>query len=139
MSAEKSGYAIKVEFTPDSGTKIEFNAKSKQIPGVKSLGKIDINTDGSPAMAERAPSDQYEGTDAKVSVIYDAALYATILAAINTAGDLVFTSSYSSAVHTFGNSWIAGCEPGGADTNGNPTMDVTFELGGGSGGVPATT
>ena len=139
MAKEKSGYQLGFSFTPDSGTKIDFDCKSKQVPGVKTLGKIDINTDASPAMAERAPSDQYEGTDGKVTAIYDAAVYAALLAVLNTAGDLVITSAYTAAIHTFGNAWIAGVEPGSTDNNGNPTMDITFELGGGTTGIPATT
>ena len=139
MSAEKSGYTIKTAFTPDSGTEISFDAKSKTLPGLEGLGPIDTNTDGSPTLAEQAPADQLKLTAATVTVIQDFALEESLRAVMLKEGDLVFTSSFSSAILTYGNAWIQNIKPGSADIDGNPTMDIDFEFGGGATGVPVLT
>ena len=133
---EKSGYTIKATFTPDSGTAIAFNAKSKTPPGYEGLGPIDINTDGSPTLAEQAPADQIKLTTATVSVIQDFDLQEELRAIMLQKGSLALTSSFTSKTITFGNCWIQNVKPGSADIDGNPTMDIEIEFGGGTAGVP---
>ncbi len=138
MSAEKSGYLITVEWTDGTNT-ISFDAKSKTIPGLEGLGPIDINTDASPALAEQAPADQVKITTGTVTVIYDIDLFQTLRGAILKVGTLTFTSEYTSQSISFGNSWIQNVSPGSADIDGNPTMDVEFEFGGGASGEPTVS
>ena len=133
---EKSGYTIKATFTPESGTAIAFNAKSKTPPGYEGLGPIDINTDGSPVLAEQAPADQIKLTTATVTVIQDFNLQESLRAIMLKKGDLQLQSTFSSTTITFGNCWIQNVKPGSADIDGNPTMDIEFEFGGGADGVP---
>ena len=136
MAIEKSGYKIRVTFTPQGGSAIEFDAKSKQLPGIAGDDKIDLNTDATGEIKEYAPGDQYELTDGVVTIIEDFDLVETLRASINDVGSLVFTSGYTSKVATFPNSWIKDVSRGAVDLNGNPTVDITFSLGGGTSGEP---
>ena len=137
MTIEKSGYKIRVTFTPDAGVAVTFDAKSKQIPGFSGDDKIDINTDGTGEIKEFAPGDQYEITDAQVTIIEDLALVETLRALINDVGSLAFASGYTSKTATFPNAWLKEIARGSVDLNGNPTVDLTFVLGGGASGAPS--
>ncbi len=139
MPNEKSGYKIRATFTPQGQTAIEFDAKSKQIPGFTGDDKIDLNTDGTGEIKEFAPGDQYELDDAVVTIIDDFDLVETLRGYINDVGELKFTSGYTSKVATFPNSWIKDVKRGSIDLNGNPTVDITFVLGGGASGIPTVT
>lgn len=130
MSAEKSGYKIRVAFTPTGETKIEFDAKSKQRPSFIGDDKIDLNTDGAGEIKPFAPGDQVELGDAVVNIIDDFALVGTLRPLIQDVGLLEFTSSYTSGVAGYPNAWIKDIVPGSVDLNGNPTVDITFNLGG---------
>ena len=137
MTKEKSGYNLTVAFTPDAGTTINFDAKTKTPPGIKGTGKIDINTDGSPALMEFAPGAQKELTEATLTAIYDMDLFDTLNTNIQVVGSFALTSGYTGKTKTIGNAWISEVVPGSVDLNGNPTMDVKFEFGGGATGAPA--
>jgi hypothetical protein len=139
MSAEKSGYKIRVAFTPTGETKVEFDAKSKQRPTLTGDDKIDINTDGVGELKEFAPGDQYELGDATVTIIDDFDLIETLRGFMNDTGLLEFTSSYTDKIAGYPNSWIKEIAPGSVDLAGNPTTDITFSLGGGVTGVPTVT
>jgi len=139
MAKEKSGYNINFSFTPAAGTAIPFCGKSKQVPGVSGQDKIDMNTDCADEIMEFEPSDQYEITDAKVTVIYDMDLMETLRGAMYKKGTLTISSKYTTKTTTLDNMWINNVEPGDVDLNGNPTMDVTFVSGGGANGEPVVS
>jgi len=137
MAKEKSGYNIKCKFTPTGQTQIVFNAKSKTLPGITGVDKIDLNTDGTGELKEFAPGDQYELTDPAVTVIDDFDLFETLRGYMNDPGELVFESNTTNKRAKFPNAWIKEVKRGGVDLNGNPTIDITFALGGGASGVPS--
>ena len=139
MAEEKSGYNIRVTFTPSGESAITFNAKSKQRPSMIGDDKIDINTDAVGEIKEFAPGDQYELGDGSVTIIDDFDLVETLRGFINDPGELVFSSAYNSKDANYPNAWIKDVVPSGVDLNGNPTCDVLFNLGGGSTGIPTVT
>lgn len=109
MSAEKSGFSIKVTCTQDP--EIVFSCKTKKRPGVRLGNKIDMTTDSTIESHSYEPADLLEVTDGELTVLDDPVNANKIITILGKKGTIFFTGKISGTCISYPNSWFASYIP----------------------------
>ena len=136
MSYESTAGTTAVVFTPDVGEAVTFCYFTIDMPDfvlgdkISTVTNCDVLSGATVGPKSFTPASLYEIVDMKLNCPMDWEDVEELRDLLGQNGDIVITSSYTSATYTFEDCWVKSVETNDWSVEDQGTFDVTFEFGG---------